>query len=300
MARVLLIGNPVAARHDPAVAETVVRIFRAAGWVVDFRTTAGPVDARRFAAEAVADGVDVVAVFGGDGTTMQAAAAMVGTETVLGLVPGGTGNLLAGNLRVPTGPVQAAELIIRGQPRRIDLGRIERADGIHYFGVACGAGADARVMGNTQIADKRRLGIGGYFGAFFRELPLIRTSRFRVTVDDRPIDREASVCMVLNCGEIIPPFVRAVREAAPDDGVFDVLVLAADSPWQVLRGMTRALANVVLQTGPTPYLIHARGTVVTIETERPEPVQYDGDLAGLTPLTAVMQPGAIRVVAPIR
>ena len=298
MARVILIGNPVAARHDPEVAATVIRIFRAAGWDVDFRVTGGPLDARRFAAAAVADGVDVVAVFGGDGTTMQAAAAMVGSDTVLGLVPGGTGNLLAGNLRVPTSPVQAAELIIRGQPRRIDLGRIERADGIHYFGVACGAGVDARIMGGAVPEDKRRLGIGSYFGSLFRELPLIRSSGFRVTVDGQPFEREASVCMVLNCGEIIPPFIRAVREAAPDDGVFDVLVLAADSPWQAFRGVTRALANVLLETGPTPYLLHIRGTVVTVETEYPEPVQYDGDLAGLTPVTAVMEPGAIRVVAP--
>lgn len=299
MARVLLIGNPVAARHDPEVAATVTRIFRAAGWQVEFRVTGGPTDARRFAAEAVADQVDVVAVFGGDGTTMQAAAALVGSDTVLGLVPGGTGNLLAGNLRVPIGPVQAAELIIRGQPRRIDLGRIERDDGVHYFGVACGAGADARIMGNTPTEDKRRLGIGGYFGSLFREIPRIRSSRFRVTIDGKLMDQEAAVCLVLNCGEIIPPFVRAVREAAPDDGVFDVLLLGADSPWQVARGVARALANVHLGTGPTPYLAHARGTVVTIETDRQEPVQYDGDVAGFTPLTAVMQPGAIRVVAPI-
>lgn len=299
MARVLLIGNPVAARHDPEVAATVTRIFGAAGWIVDFRITTGPLDARLFAAEAVAGGIDVVAVFGGDGTTMQAAAAMVGTDAVLGLVPGGTGNLLAGNLRVPTSPVQAAELIIRGQARRIDLGRIERADGVHYFGVACGAGADARIMGGTPTEDKRRLGIGGYFGALFREVPRIRSSRFRVTVDGRMLDRAASVCLVLNCGEIIPPFVRAVREAEPDDGLFDVLVMAADSPWQVVRGMSRALANVMFETGSTPYLSHIRGTVVTIETEQPEPVQYDGDLAGLTPLTAVMQPAVLRVVAPL-
>src|SRR5262245_5748825 len=150
MARAVLISNPVAARTHPAVAQAVSRVFRANGWGIDVRETDAPGDAHRFATEAVTGGTDVVAVFGGDGTTMQAARALVGSEVTLGLVPGGTGNVLAGNLRVPASPVAAAELIVRGNRRRIDLGRLEREDGLHYFGVACGAGADAKVMGGTM------------------------------------------------------------------------------------------------------------------------------------------------------
>ena len=300
MARCVLITNPVASRTSPDVADTVVRKFRAAGWSIDLLETRRPEDSRAFAAEAVAAGTDVVAVFGGDGTTMQAAAALVGTDVTLGLVPGGTGNVLAGNLRIPPRPVQAAELILRGRPRRIDLGRIERSDGFHYFGVACGAGADALVMGGTPTEAKRRYGIGGYFDALFKLIPAIRSTRFTVTVDGKPLSMEAATVMVLNCGELIPPVVRARREARPDDGIFDVIALAADSPWEAVRGVTRALANVVLETGETGYVRYARGREVTIEADPPEPVQFDGDLAGTTPVTAVIQPGVLRVVAPER
>ena len=94
----------------------------------------------------------MVGVFGGDGTTMQAAAALVGHETALGVIPGGTGNLLAGNLRIPSHPVRAARALLAGRMRPLDLGRMERVDGPHYFAVACGAGYDARVMAETSTA----------------------------------------------------------------------------------------------------------------------------------------------------
>lgn len=296
MARLVMIANPVAARHTPAMAETVLRVFRAAGWAADLLETQRAEDARRFSAEAVAAGADVVAVFGGDGTTMQAAVPLVGTGIPLGLVPGGTGNVLAGNLGLPLGPVQAAQVILGGRTRRIDLGRLERPDGVHYFGVACGAGADARIMGGTATAAKRRLGVGGYFGSLFREMQRIGSTRFKVTVDDIVLDYDASVCLVLNCGVLIPPLVRAHPTATLDDGVFDVMLMRADSAWQVVRGMTRAFANVVLETGETAYLHYARGSRVTIETDRPEPVQYDGDVAGETPVTAEMAPAALTVM----
>jgi diacylglycerol kinase family enzyme len=110
----------------------------------------------------VADRFDVVTVFGGDGTTMKAAAALVGTDVALGVVPGGTGNLLAGNLRIPTHPVRAAKALVAGRARPLDLGRMERGDGMHYFAVACGAGYDARVMAGTSTLDKHRWRFAAY------------------------------------------------------------------------------------------------------------------------------------------
>ena len=95
------ITNPAAARTRPAAVDASCGPCAAAGWSAELAATAGPGDARRLAAEGVAQGMDVVAVFGGDGTTMQAAASLVGTEVRLGVIPGGTGNLLAGNLRIP-------------------------------------------------------------------------------------------------------------------------------------------------------------------------------------------------------
>jgi diacylglycerol kinase family enzyme len=80
------------------------------------------------------------------------------------------------------------------------------------------------------------------------------------------------------------------------DGLLDVLVLAADTPWQCARGMWRAVQNVVLGTGPTAYLQYARGEQITIESATVQPVQFDGDLAGTTPAVIRVVPRAIRVM----
>ncbi len=297
MARMFVITNPVASRTTDALVETVLRTLGASGWAVDWSKTDGPGDARRLAALAVADGVDLVAVLGGDGTSMQAAAALVGTGVKLGLLPGGTGNVLAGNLRIPAGPVQAAELVCRGRSRPIDLGRIERDGEEHYFGVGLSAGIGARIMGETAARDKRRLGIGGYFQTLFRVVPQIRSTCFEVTVDGRRLQVPAAEVLILNCREIIPP-IPVHPAAAPDDGFFDVMVMAADSPWQVARGMGRAFANILLEAGATNYLHYARGCEVTVAAEETQLVQFDGDPAGTTPLSTTICPGAIEVIAP--
>lgn len=300
MARTVLITNPVAARTTADDRDAIIRVFRAAGWGLEVAETRGPGDARRFAAAAMGDGVDAVSVFGGDGTTTQAAAALVGTEVPLGLVPGGTGNILAGNLRIPRTPVAATELIVRGRSRPIDLGRLELEDAVHYFGVACGAGADARVMGGAVAEAKRRWGIGGYFAALFRVLPDIRSTSHTVTVDGGSFTTPAALVLVLNCAEMVPPLIRVRPDTRLDDGVLDVIVLAANSLWECARGIGRVLWNATADLTETPYLRYARGTEIRVVSESPEPVQYDGDSVGRTPFTATVVPGAIRVIAPGR
>ena len=300
MARVLLITNPAAARTSSAAFGVVVRRFQAAGWDLEEAKTAGPGDARRFAADAVAGGgIDVVAVLGGDGTAIQAASGLVGSGVALGLVPGGTGNLLAGNLRVPTTPLAATELILRGRTRAVDLGRLDRDDGVHYFGVACGDGAAADVMSETPTQAKRRWGIGGYFTTLFRVLPTIRAAPRTITVDGRILVHDAATVLVLNCGEVVPPWVRARFDTRLDDGVLDVVAVQASSPLECARGVARVLWNAAVgEVADTAYLVYARGREVTVAADPVQPVQYDGEGAGWTPFTATVVPRAIRVCAP--
>jgi diacylglycerol kinase (ATP) len=124
MARTLLITNPLAARTDPRVVRTVRSVLRREGWHVDIEKIRHTGHAAELAAEGVRAGMDVVAVYGGDGTAMQAVKGMRGHDVPLALIPGGTGNLLAGNLRLPRNPTRAALVITRGTPRPLDLGQL--------------------------------------------------------------------------------------------------------------------------------------------------------------------------------
>lgn len=299
MTRALIITNPAAARTEELSIRAVVDTLRRGGWEVELRATGGPGDARRFALEAVAERLDVVGVFGGDGTTMQAAAALVGADTALGIIPGGTGNLLAGNLRIPPNPVRAARAMLTARIRPLDLGRMERADGPHYFAVACGAGYDARVMAETTTQEKHRWRFAAYIATVFRLMPELRSTTHHITVDGVDYEAEAALVLVANCGEVIPPLLRLRRGIAPDDGFLDVVVLRADS----LVDSVRAVWELMREGGPgggAGRIGYARGRVVTVETTPAQPVQLDGEPHGMTPFTAEVVPHAIRVLAPGR
>ena len=296
MARALLIMNPAAARTTPAAIQTAEAVLRRRGWQTEVVATGGAGDARRLAEYGIEQGVDVVGVFGGDGTTMQAASALVGTGVALALIPGGTGNILAGNLRLPKSPIRAAEIIANGHARKLDLGRVERPDGVHYFAVAAGAGMDARIMAETDAARKRRWGIGAYWGTLVRVLPEIRSVECVITVDGKPFSAEAAVVLVSNCGEVIPPFFRLRSDTSPDDGLLDVTVARANSVWESVRAFAEALRPRAEQSARSDLLGFARGEEIRVEPVETLPVQLDGDACGDTPFTARVVPGAIRIM----
>jgi YegS/Rv2252/BmrU family lipid kinase len=298
MARALLIMNPAAARTTPAAIRLAEAVLRRRGWQTEVVATGGAGDARRLAEYGLAQGVDVVGVFGGDGTTMQAASALVGSDVALALIPGGTGNILAGNLRLPRSTERAAELIAAGRSRRLDLGRVERPDGVHYFAVAAGAGFDARIMTDTLPAQKRRWGIGAYWSTMLRSMPDLRSVPCVITVDGKPFSADAAVVLVSNCGEVIPPFLRLRSDTSPEDGLLDVTVARANSGWEGVRVLREALRRRAEVTADPALLGFARGEEIRIESAAPMPVQLDGDGCGETPLVIRVVPRAIRIVVP--
>jgi len=293
--RALLIANPAAARTDARAVTAIRDTLRRGGWTVEVRATARAGDARRFAREAAGQGFDALVCYGGDGTAMEIAAGAVDGGIPLGLVPGGTGNLLAGNLRLPRDAAAAARVILAGRTAAIDLGTVERPDGMHYFAVCGGTGFDARLMARTGSAEKRRWKMAAYVMHAFATLRDVTSPLHRVTVDGVVHDLPAAMVLVANCGELVPPFLRLRDNVAPDDGWLDVLVLRADGALQSLSAFFELVRR---PRNGARRLWFGRGRIVRVEVLEgpPRPMQLDGELAGDAPFEARLLPGALRVI----
>lgn len=294
-----MITNPAAARTDANAVRAIRDTLRAGGWTVEVQATAQPGDARRFAGDARDAGVDVLVCYGGDGTAMEVAAGIVGSDVALGLVAGGTGNLLAGNLRLPRDPTAAARVIVRAERMALDLGVVEREHVPHYFAVCGGAGFDARLMAATHGAAKRRWKRGAYWARALAALPSVRNTLHRVTVDGVAHERTAALVLVANCGELMPPFFRLRDDIVPDDGWLDVMTLDAHGTLGSLAAFWQMVLGRWDQTNrPGARVWFARGRSVRVEVVGgvEQPVQLDGDVYGVTPFDARLMPGALSVL----
>ncbi|HEY7194382.1 MAG TPA: diacylglycerol kinase family protein [Gemmatimonadales bacterium] len=296
MTRALLITNPFAARADAKTVTAVLEILSRGGWNVDLRTIEGPGDARRIAEESLGQGFDVLVSHGGDGTAMQVAAAIAGSGIALGVVPGGTGNVLAGNLRLPRTSIGAARALLKARSHAIDLGVVQRSDGAHYFAVAAGTGFDAELMAGTGRAEKRRWKFAAYIARAAMTLPSVRSAPHRVTVDGATQEIRAAMLLVLNCGQLPPGFLKLHADLSPDDGWLDVVALDADGAFQSASAVVELLLGDRNGKGRRVWWARGRAVSVDVLDQVPRPVQLDGEVTGTTPFEARLLPGALSVL----
>ena len=156
MTQALIVTNPAATRAGARGLAAARRRLEAGGLRVTVEETRAVGDGARMARAAVQDGVGIVIAHGGDGTVADVATGLVGTSLPLGLLPGGTGNVLAGSLGVGRSLVAAADTILAGVTRNLDLGRLTSPAGTRYFAVNAAAGFAADLMAKTAQRHKQR------------------------------------------------------------------------------------------------------------------------------------------------
>ncbi|MGI9645262.1 MAG: diacylglycerol/lipid kinase family protein [Ilumatobacteraceae bacterium] len=263
-------------------------------WVETSAADPGPGQAR----SAVAAGFDMVMVWGGDGTMVGVAAALVGTGVPLAILPGGTGNLLARNLGIPLDLAGAVEVAYSGRDRTIDLLDVDLGRGEHRISaVMCGLGWDAEMMAAPEHR-KRRLGWGAYAIEGARTVGS-KPMSLRISIDGGREHRlSGHTVLVANVGTLVAG-LKLVPQAAPDDGLLDVLVVDPSSPVDWIR----TTAGIIARTGSDsdPSRVHFRGRKVSIATGHVRKRQIDGDL--VTPgsgLHVAISPGALVVRSPTR
>lgn len=227
---------------------------------------------------AIEKGADVVLACGGDGTVRSVAEALTGTGVAMGLVPVGTGNLLARTVGTPDNVAAATRVALTGDDRTIDVGRI-RIDGAEeerVFLVMAGTGFDAAIMESTPEALKVRVGPLAYVISGLRAM---RGRRIRVTLsldDGPPLRRRTRTVLVGNSGTLLGGLVLMPR-AVIDDGVLDVVSLA---PGTIAGWIAVALRVITRRPRGHERVEHWQARSILIRTEAPQPCQVDGDPVG--------------------
>lgn len=285
-------GRPIAEK----IRETQARL-EAAGWKVDTKLVTRKRGLRRHAGAAVSAGVDVVVAVGGDGAVLQVLQKVAETDVALGIVPMGTGNLLAGNLGVPKDLDKALEVILGLKTRRIDVGRVTVGGKNRFFAVACGVGFDAEVMDATSKSSKLRLGKLAYFASAFRSRGRVRNAPHEVTLDGRMETMQATQVFVANFGRMGMGFEPRL-EIKPDDGMLDVIVVRAGGPVEGLLAGWEAIRQKRRGRSRSGRVFRAQAHEVRIATRKSRLVETDGSVIGKTPIDISIRPAALSVLVP--
>lgn len=274
--------NPVKNRAD-AARTTVVHAARAAGWDrPTFYETTQEDPGYSQARQALEEGCEIVIAAGGDGTVRAVATALAETETVMGVVPLGTGNLLARNLEMPYNDLSSCvDSALHGTARSIDMVGVQAQleDGSEYedsFLVMGGAGFDAQVMTDTRDDLKSRWGWLAYVEAGARNLVSVRHN-VRVTIDDqKPFVRRTRSVLLANCGEL-QAGIRIAHATADDDRLETVLL----SPRNLFGWAVLAVQLMTRRRGFMKVIEHFGGESVHVDfMNHAQPMELDGDYIG--------------------
>jgi diacylglycerol kinase (ATP) len=212
--RVAIIFNPASGSEDSETRRAQLEELKvAAGLTCELRETDRDDGAAPLAREAMAAGMERVLVSGGDGSVMEAADVLAGSEVALAVLPGGAGNLLALNLGLPTETNAAVELALAGRARPLDVGRANGS----VFLIMAGIGMDARMIRDADRKLKDRLGVLAYFVSAWRNMgrPLVP---FTITIDGQRLRRRAQSVLVANLGRITGG-LELVPGADAEDGL---------------------------------------------------------------------------------
>jgi len=301
MTRISLIYNPSAGRQRGEIlAASLCQSLSRRGFDAQAYPTGGPNDGTTLARNLASES-DIVVAVGGDGTVNEVINGLAGSETVLGIVPAGTVNVLALELGLmPCSVERACDLIAQGKTVCLDLGRANN----RRFALMLGAGIDALTVRNLDLQAKRR----------FRELAFIATGLAKGFASKPPAfllrsegrECRATFAVAGNC-RLYANRLSLTPRADPTDGLLDLLVFTG--------GSRAALAAFWLGTPSGLHLHHPQVTYFRskhaelVPLPEPEPgrssgqtqpvwFQTDGELAGTLPVTVEIEPRALKVLVP--
>lgn len=290
--RALLIVNP-GARRAARARLAAVRAFTKANVHCDVVLTEAPGHATQLARERGSH-YDVVFTLGGDGTAMEVITALAGGGPPVGILPGGTGNLLVRSLGMPLSVGRTVAALLAGREARIDLGRL--SDGRH-FAIGLGVGLDEAMIAGASPLMKKRIGVFAYVWAATKAGFRLHNFRVRLTVDGILYERTASSVLIANLGSVLGGLIRFGDGIVHDDGLLHACIYSPENVWDAARIFSKMLRGKV-QGDPRAFFVSGRQ--FRLETEPQRRAQADGELLDMTPIEITVRPLAARLLIPER
>ena len=312
MRKAALFYNPHSGRRKKQRVEDVeaaARVFRAADVEVEIAPTRAASDAGAQVRMAIRDGFDTIIACGGDGTVHDVLQGITGRNAALGIIPLGTANAMAHDLRLPLNPAGAARALLTAAPQRIAVGKIDFRDfnnlpSFRYFTVAAGVGVDAHLFYKLNRLMKDRMGMMAYYSKALHLWWTHRMRYFEAEFSDQGARSRKEPRLSELLAVRINFFGGILRELAPGAslGRNDMrLVLCRTGNralylayvFRGLLGMSRTVPGILLAYADEV-------TCSSVSGEKPENiyVEADGELLGRLPITLSMVEDAVTVLVP--
>ncbi len=270
--------------------ETLAR----SGHTVSAAPTPGPGTAATLARASIAAGADLILAFGGDGTINEVAEGVIGSRTPLGILPGGTANVVSWELELGADPVEAASRVADCHPQRISVGRsqTEEEPPRHFLAMA-GIGLDARIVYGLNPGRKHRWGKMAYWIGGFSQL-VRKLEELDVEIEVRTYRCSfALISKVRNYGGDL----RIARRVSLVDDQFEVVLFAGNWATRYLKYLTGVAVNRLDGMRGVTILRARQATLRAVSGDRVY-MQIDGEYAGRLPGKVEIVPDALTLLTP--
>lgn len=276
----------------------IQKLFRSLEISAQFAVTNGAEELESASKRVLSHGQRVLFAMGGDGTFQALVNAAFGTDAFLGVLPVGGGNDFAAALGIPRDPVRAAEAVLRGRPRRVDLMRARTADGrTRLYVGGGGVGLDAEATRYSNGVYRRFPGRLRYIAAALRALAAYKP--LKVQIEFPGSEQGLAEATILLAGALNTPTYGAGLRLAPgadvDDGLLHAFLVEDLSTLGVLKLLPRLVTSGELRT---PRVKRWEVKRVRLSTDRASLFHGDGEILGPTPVEIEVIPGAVQVLAP--
>jgi diacylglycerol kinase (ATP) len=261
-------------------------------WEASITHQAG--DAIQFAKAAAKEEIDALAVYGGDGTLMEAISGLIGTEMPLVILPGGSANVMATELGIPTDLKEACTLLGHGplETKTIDVGQFDK----RYFIVGISLGFAADIVKGADRETKNKMGILAYFLSAAAALKKTKKVMYHLVIDGQEHEVRGLTCIIANTGNIGFSTISFDKHIDVSDGFLDVIVVR-----KVNLSLFKLMAVTLLKRErPVDLQLvgHWQGKDISVSSSPKQTVQCDGEILEKIPLHIKIIPGAIKVLVP--